>query len=83
VQVDSAKVKDDASKYRPFMVDFLLPESDRDHVRFNVPVIYMARDEMILMGANQFRGPLGPSNDPSNGFVPIKIIKSKGHIKNR
>jgi len=34
VQVDSAKVKDDASKYRPFMVDFLLPESDRDHVRF-------------------------------------------------
>ncbi len=25
-------MKDDASKYRPFMVDFLLPESDRDHV---------------------------------------------------
>jgi hypothetical protein len=56
VQVDSAKVKDDASKYRPFMVDFLLPESDRDHVRFNVPVVYMARDEMILMGANHFEG---------------------------
>jgi hypothetical protein len=23
-----------------------------------VPVVYMARDEMILMGANPFRGPL-------------------------
>ena len=33
MQVDSGKVKDDASKYRPFMVDFLLPESVKDHVR--------------------------------------------------
>jgi hypothetical protein len=31
----------------------------------NVPVVYMARDGMILMGENSFRGPLegvGPEN---------------------
>lgn len=29
-KVDSGKVKEEGSKYRPLMVDFLLPESDRD-----------------------------------------------------
>jgi hypothetical protein len=74
----------------------------------------MARDVMILMRANRFRGPLagvgnedrdffciGPEMETceasaiwvqksrdfqgppllSNGFVPIKIMKSKRHIK--
>ncbi len=35
---------------------------------------------MILMGENPFRGPT-LSNGQSNGFAPIKIIKSKRHIK--
>ncbi len=48
----------------------------------NVPVVYMARDVMILMGENPFRWPT-PSNGPSNGYAPITIIKSKRHIKNR
>ncbi len=43
----------------------------------NVPVLYVARDVMILMRANPSRGPLEgptPSNGTSNGFAPIKII---------
>ncbi len=77
-------------------------------------VVYLARDVMILMGANTLGGPLEgvgpenrdlqywgtcyarchfraqksrdlqgptPSNGPSYGFAPIKIIKSKRHIK--
>ncbi len=79
---------------------------------FNVPVVYMARDEIIFIRANPFRGwawksrlfwalkwqranwvPLGPKKSrfsgptpycgPSNGFSPIKIIKTKRPIKNR
>ncbi len=52
----------------------------RDILTNNVSVVFMARDIMILMGANPFWGPT-PSNGPSNGFVPIKIFKSKRHIK--
>ncbi len=37
---------------------------------------------MILMGENPFREPI-PFNGSSNGLAPIKIIKSKCHIKNR
>ncbi len=33
------------------------------------------RDVMILMRANPLQGPT-PSNGPSNGFAPIKMIKS-------
>lgn len=29
-KIDAEKVKDESTKYRPFMVDFLLPENDRD-----------------------------------------------------
>ena len=44
----------------------------------DVPVVYMARDLMILMGQIHFEGPpLGPRN----GFAPIKIIKSQRQIK--
>ncbi len=46
----------------------------------NVPVVYMARDLMILMEANPFWGPT-PSNGLSNGFAPIKIIKFQRQIK--
>ncbi len=39
----------------------------------NVPVVYTARDVMILMRANPFREP-GPYNGPSNGFAPSKSL---------
>ncbi len=51
---------------------------------------------MTLMRANPLQGPLEgvgpenqdffgptPSHGPSNGFAPVKIIRSKCHIKNR
>ncbi len=37
---------------------------------------------MIFMRANPLQGQI-PSNGPSNVFAPIKIIKSKWHVKNR
>jgi hypothetical protein len=40
--------------------------SSRNNITINVPVLYMARDVLILMGVNPSRGPLeGPT--PSNG----------------
>jgi hypothetical protein len=54
---------------------------------FNVTVVYMARDIIILMRANPFREPLEevvpkkfrfsgpkPSNGPRNGFAPLKSL---------
>jgi|LakMenEpi03Aug12_release.lakeMendotaPanAssembly.Ray.scaffolds.fasta_scaffold2375757_1 hypothetical protein len=38
----------------------------------------VVRDVMILMRANPL---LGPSDGPSNGFAPIKVIKSECDIK--
>jgi hypothetical protein len=35
-----------------------------DELTINVPAVYMARDVMILMGANPFRGP----NDDFDDF---------------
>ncbi len=38
---------------------------------YPVPVVYMARNVMILMRTNPLQGP-ATSNGPCNGFAPIK-----------
>ncbi len=50
----------------------------------NIPVVYMARDIVILKRANPLQGILeevGPENRDflGIGFAPIKIIKSKAN----
>jgi hypothetical protein len=45
-------------------------------ITINVSVVYMAGRKLEISGPT-------PSNGPSNGFAPIKTIKSKRYIKNR
>ncbi len=82
VQVKRRGAKKNKRKEEDSKVVFILPIFKRALVlTLNVPVVCMAWDVTILMRANPFREP-SPSNGPSNGFAPIKIIKSKCHTKN-
>ncbi len=58
----------------------LTKENFKVTLTINVYVVYLVPDKMILMRANPLQGPI-PLNGPSNGFAPIKIIKSKRHVK--
>ncbi len=50
----------------------------RDEVTINVPDVYMARDVMILMRENPFRGPMegvGPENQDFFGALKWQPAK--------